>query len=462
MVYTFGGLYYNVYGDGDAFAYDTENDVFTNLPSYTVSGLGSNTDPPYKAVGREAFYLNGVISFFAQASNSNSKELVKYDIETKTYTYKSFGNGPWSSDLMLSGVKQIGNLAYVIAGTTSPSISLRGILSSYDIENEVFTKLAEEKSTTGIRSGIPHLIGLYDGSLYIFHGNESIGIWNLSTFEYTYDRKKLTSDLTTNAGTAGGVQLLNKVYLIGGGTSNEAEAASVIVYDLVSKVATVMSDILPYRLYANPTASAVVDGSAYIIGGSKISDSNHKLNTVIKFAIKTNEFANGTVVCQPSSKNNITEMYSDKLATLDFGVDDVYYQSASGFSKQSAAIIKNGVATDIGGGVTPEPGPEPTPTLGGTWVLNDVPVAPKAAIIEPVQFSAGATITSTNNPYKEIRVGYNGALWYVETSGGTPWIYNFTTSAWNAEYNYKYLRFPAGATASNDFITWLVANATKQ
>ena len=95
-------------------------------------------------------------------------------------------------------------------------------------------------------------------------------------------------------------------------------------------------------------------------------------------------------------------------------------------------------------------------------MLNDVLVAPEAAIIEPVQFSAGATITSTNNPYKEIRVGYNGALWYVETSGGTHWIYNFTTSAWNAEYNYKYLRFPAGATAPKNFITWLAANATKQ
>ena len=95
-------------------------------------------------------------------------------------------------------------------------------------------------------------------------------------------------------------------------------------------------------------------------------------------------------------------------------------------------------------------------------MLNDVLVAPKAAIIETVYFSAGATITSTNNPYKEIRVGFNGVLWYVETPGGTPWIYKFTTSEWNPEYNYKYLKFPAGATASNDFITWLVANATKQ
>lgn len=349
IVYTFGGSYYNVYADGEAFAYDTENDVFTNLPAYK-SGLGSNTNPPYETVGRECFYLNGVISFFAQVSDDKGKDLFKYDIETQTYTYKGFSSGPWSSGAKLSGVKQVGNLAYVIAGTTSSSYSSKGILSSYDIENEVFTQLAAVTTTTGITSGTPHLLGLYDGSLYIFNGNVLVGTWDLSTFEYTYNGKSVATELTGNAGTAGAVQLLNKVYLIGGGGSNEAQAASVIVYDLVSKVATVMSDILPYRLYAHPTASAVVDGSAYIIGGSKISDSNNRFNTVIRFAIKTNEFANGTVVCQPSSKNNITEMYSDKLATLDFGVDDVYYQSASGFSKQSAAIIKNGVATDIGGG----------------------------------------------------------------------------------------------------------------
>lgn len=349
IVYTFGGSYYNVYANGEAFAYDTENDVFTNLPSYQ-SGLGGNTNPPYDAVGRECFYLNGVISFFAQVTGDNYKGLFKYDIETKTYTQKSFSSGPWSKGAMLSGVKQVGNLAYVIAGTTNSSYTSKGILSSYDIETEVFTQLAAVTSYTGIQSSRPHLLALYDGSLYIFYGNSLIGTWDLSTFEYTQVGTGLTSELDGNAGTAGAVQLLNKVYLIGGGTSNVVQAASVIVYDLVSKEVTIMSNILPYRLYARPTASAVVDGSAYIIGGTKISDSDYNLNTVIRFAIKTNEFANGTVVCQPSSKNNITEMYSDKLVTLDFGVDDVYYQSAAGFSKQPAAIIKNGVATDIGGG----------------------------------------------------------------------------------------------------------------
>lgn len=104
----------------------------------------------------------------------------------------------------------------------------------------------------------------------------------------------------------------------------------------------------------------------------------------------------------------------------------------------------------------------PLPELAGTWVLNERLYAPETAIIETIRFVAGATSTSINNPYKEIRVGYNDIMYYVETSGGTPWIFNFKTSAWNASYKYKYLVFPAGATASDEFRAWLASNATKQ
>lgn len=102
------------------------------------------------------------------------------------------------------------------------------------------------------------------------------------------------------------------------------------------------------------------------------------------------------------------------------------------------------------------------PELAGTWVLNERLYAPETVIIETIRFVAGATITSINNPYKEIRIGYNDIMYYVETSGGTPWIFNFKTPAWNASYKYKYLKFPTGATASNEFRTWLASNATKQ
>lgn len=349
IVYTFGGNYYNVYANGESFAYDTENDVFTNLPSYTVVAIGATNNSSYNASSRECFYLNGVISFFAQANGTAQKILVKYDIETQTYTYKSFSTGPWTDTVGLAGTKQVGNMAYMIAGSNSTSGAIKGILSLYDIETETFTQLATVTSTTGINYRDTPLIGLYDNILYIFYGNIFLGTWDLSTLKYTYIGGSLTTDLDGSAGSAAAVQLLNKVYLMGGNTSNNVEASSVIVYDLVSKEVKVMSGLLPYRLYSNVAASAMVDGTAYIIGGTSITSHNNRLNTVIKFAIKTNEFDNGTVVCQPSVKTNLTEMYSGKLATLDLGIDEVYYQSANGFAKQPAAIIKNGVATDIGG-----------------------------------------------------------------------------------------------------------------
>lgn len=102
------------------------------------------------------------------------------------------------------------------------------------------------------------------------------------------------------------------------------------------------------------------------------------------------------------------------------------------------------------------------PELAGTWMLNERLYAPETVIIETIRFVAGATITSINNPYKEIRIGYNDIMYYVETSGGTPWIFNFKTPAWNASYKYKYLEFPTGATASDEFRAWLASNATKQ
>lgn len=102
------------------------------------------------------------------------------------------------------------------------------------------------------------------------------------------------------------------------------------------------------------------------------------------------------------------------------------------------------------------------PELAGTWMLNERLYAPETVIIETIRFVAGATITSINNPYKEIRIGYNDIMYYVETSGGTPWIFNFKTPAWNASYKYKYLKFPTGATASDEFRAWLASNATKQ
>ena len=63
--------------------------------------------------------------------------------------------------------------------------------------------------------------------------------------------------------------------------------------------------------------------------------------------LNQNTYETGTILCQPSAASNLTKMYSSDLITLNYGIDDVYYQAADGLHKQDAAIIKDGVVTDI-------------------------------------------------------------------------------------------------------------------
>lgn len=450
----------------------TKYDMETGVFSYGANTL--NTPD----ISRAYFAKDNKLYFVMRPSSYTYSGIAYYDPETETVSlvtpqFPSGNNLGWE----VQGLYVSDDYIFVASGGVVKEGTNRQfwyeIPLKYDLETNVWTQVARYKGGT---RGSGYVFS-FDGKLYLVAVCSLVYSYNLASGkieqidELIYESELTDRDASPNTY----LQLLNKLYLIGvgstGSTLGRYAATDVLVYDIVTKATTVIKSCIDENDARSMRYFGGIDfqgqGKAGIFCGFRYtSDSGSTgilFRNILLFNAKTNEFANGTVVCQPSAKENVTEMYSDKLSTLDFGVSEVYYQSASGFSKQPAAIIKNGVVTDIGGGgVTPEPGPTPIPTLGGTWVLNDVLVAPKAAIIETVQFSAGATITSTNKPYKEIRVAFNNILYYVEPTGGTPWIFNFTTSEWNAEYNYKYLRFPAGATASNDFITWLVANATKQ
>lgn len=53
-------------------------------------------------------------------------------------------------------------------------------------------------------------------------------------------------------------------------------------------------------------------------------------------------------------------------------------------------------------------------------------------------------------------------IWYTSyQSGDDVTVYTFSSNSWGSD-KLNYFTFPSGATASDDFITWLAANATKQ
>ena len=267
---------------------------------------------------------------------------------------------------------------------------------------------------------------------------------------------------------------LGKLYLIGfqddtSTITTYGKKRDVIVYDLVSEQTTSLKNVINEDAARSLQYFGGIDFQGTLQAGffggylkDTSSSSEVYSHKIMVFNIQTNEFSNGTVVCQPSTKENVTEMYSDKLSTLDFGVSEVYYQSADGFSKQPAVIIKNGVATDIGG-VTPEP----TPTLEGTWVLNDTLSAPENWSSEDVEFNA---INTAGTNYSVIRVflsegSSSGKTLNLSSGQSSKIIYWYQTNAWaTGQTNNKYntWTFPSGATASDAFRAWLTSNATKQ
>lgn len=114
------------------------------------------------------------------------------------------------------------------------------------------------------------------------------------------------------------------------------------------------------------------------------------------------------------------------------------------------------MAHRLAGGVTPEP--TPTPTLEGTWVLNDTLTAPESSTL--TQVISGTIATSQgNSPLYSIQYVNNKMHFYMSAVQIYS-TYDFETNQWANKVTSA--TFPSGATASDDFITWLAANATKQ
>ena len=102
------------------------------------------------------------------------------------------------------------------------------------------------------------------------------------------------------------------------------------------------------------------------------------------------------------------------------------------------------------------------PELAGTWTLNETLNPASNTINETVAFSATTPGGSFNGV--KISVGSTGtttAGFYINAST-TFAVYQFSNNSWvDASRKITQITFAAGATASDEFMTWLVANATK-
>ena len=116
------------------------------------------------------------------------------------------------------------------------------------------------------------------------------------------------------------------------------------------------------------------------------------------------------------------------------------------------------------------------PELAGTWRFNEVIYRPLGqGVSYPGEVTAKQTVDGYDYSYPK-GILARGTEWTHDpgvflvksgTTTGKNKIYTFNSNLekvgyWSIDYPYKYITFPAGASASDEFMVWLASNATKQ
>ena len=204
----------------------------------------------------------------------------------------------------------------------------------------------------------------YNGTIYSFCGMKLLFTVNVEDKTY----RLINSDVSpigydSEQEFFGTGYSLGKVFFVGTTMQNVKDSVytDICVYDISSNSASSIknafidinnSRVVPPVKY-HRKVGFVQDGlTFYIVGDISFtpSGSSYEYNykdCVTKYSLQSNNYKTGTILCQPSATSNLTKMYSSGLITLNYGIDDVYYQAADGLHKQDAAIIKDGVVTDI-------------------------------------------------------------------------------------------------------------------
>lgn len=172
------------------------------------------------------------------------------------------------------------------------------------------------------------------------------------------------------------------------------------------------------------------------------------------------ELENGKLFIQEGFLDNTWNAVKGKDWDLKVGVSGVFLGGTDGYAQTKDAYLydltqQKWISLDGtpfgGGGVTPEP--TPTPTLEGTWVLNERLYKSENTIIENINYTLGDTACNgfqINNDYVMTR---------VTGQSGYSYIYRFDQNRWVIGNRSITI---TSTTASDEFRAWLASNATKQ
>lgn len=432
---------------------------------------------PAVVIGNKIFYLFGhdTSSFTTQAAGPSysTKYILVFDTETNTYTNVAVPG--MSSQCQLGSAVAIGTKIYFTAGQSESSGADAYIGSShiYEIDSDnpsTATDIGYFYTTSAdMRGASVVAVGSILYSKRVHWGSDGSIPYRdyIESFDTETKISSRTEILVNKASVSNcfmpGINIGEYIYWFGGlGKSFTPNNLSNDGYsvDYAQRFNTVTGDfdfITVGSHTGNSHNSALLSSTELVF--AQVSGTN---NPIYKFT-GAYELENGKLLIQESLFNNIWQAVKIKDGMLSIGVSGVFLGGADGYAQAKDAYLYDLTqqkwisldGTPFGeGGVTPEP--TPTPTLEGTWVLNEELSAPEKDFDEiNLYFTFGTTRCSRIRTANRTHLSASKVI-----SGDGIDIYQFNTNTWKSTN--RNLTFETGATSSDEFRAWLASNATKQ
>lgn len=424
-------------------------------------------------VGKKIVYLFGHTNNGASngVANSSYTDIYSHIFDTETQTGSNFQMGGYKTEArQCIAATSIGETVYATGGQIYGNNNYANLIYAIDISVNppVYTQIGKFGVAASFLAGT--CLVAVDNKLYARRTSNStapqtqylLECYDLETSIATTITMTLGTSKTLNVSFLAPIVVGKYIYWLGGvhpaavnSTSNFGDPASVD-YAQRYNLETGEFDLVTVGSHKGIT----INTSS--ISDTKAITAEWKQNIAPWIFTGAYELENGKLLIQESLFNNIWQAFKAKNGALSVGVNGVYLGGTDGYAQAKDAYLydttqQKWISLDGTpfGGVTPEP--TPTPTLEGTWVLNDTLVAPGSSLEQVI---SGTIVTAQGNaPLYSIQYVNNKMHFYISAVQIYS-TYDFDTNQWANKVNSA--TFPSGATASDNFITWLAANATKQ
>lgn len=477
LAYCNGLLY--IFSRLDMYVY--ENGSWSKFLTFSSDTTRVHYTAPSVVIGKKIFRLFGHSNGSAMGSASsavyNITRILVIDTETKTYSDVSVPS--ITSCCQLGNAVVVGKKIYFTAGQNGESGTSGYVGSShiYEIDSDdpstatdigyLFTTSADMRGTSVVAAG---------GKLYARHGGSAAeGSVPYTDWMEIFDleTKVLTrNQISISKGGQGscfmpGINIGKYIYWFGGFPKGKVPTSFITTHQTTYaqryNIETGEFDFVTVGEHAGVYINSAM------LTNSELLFAKYGGNAPLYKFKGAYELENGKLFIQEGFLDNTWDAVKGKDWDLKVGVNGVFLGGADGYAQAKDAYLYDATqnkwisldGTPLGG-VTPEP--TPTPTLEGTWVLNERLYAPESWTAENVEFTATNTAGTTLSVNK-VRLTETSSSGKILNLNDYTAIYYFQTNAWaTGQTNNKYNKwtFSAGATASNEVLTWLANNATKQ